>query len=265
LTITSVSNLHIISSAVLALSLVGSCASEPEPQLDEASTDLSAPATPVNLGAAAGFAILSESGISTVPPSAITGDMGVSPIAATAITGFSLTMDASNVYSTSPQVVGKVYAADYTSPTPANLTTAISDMEHAFTDAAGRAPDFTELGGGNLGGRILRRGVYKWGTGVSIASTLVLVGSSTDVWIFEIAQNLTLSNAVRVRLVGGAQPRNVFWQVSGGVTLGSSSHLEGIVLAKTAITLESTASVNGRLLSQTAVTLITNTVVRPAS
>lgn len=54
----------------------------------------------------------------------------------------------------------------------------------------------------------------------------------------------------------------MFWQVSGSVTLGSSAHLEGIVLAKTAIALGSTASVNGRLLSQTAVTLINNTVVR---
>jgi hypothetical protein len=50
-------------------------------------------------------------------------------------------------------VTGKVYAATYTSPTPSNLTTAVSDMETAFTDAAGRAPDFTETGAGNSAGR----------------------------------------------------------------------------------------------------------------
>jgi hypothetical protein len=92
---TSISKLQVISSAVLALSLVGGCAEDPEAELDgEASADLAAVATPVNLGTAAGFAILLQSGISTVPTSAITGDMGVSPISSTAITGFSLTMDA---------------------------------------------------------------------------------------------------------------------------------------------------------------------------
>ena len=84
---------------------------------------------PVNLGTAGNFAILAKSGISTVPTSAVTGDMGVSPIAATAMTGFSLILDSTGTFSTSSQVTGKAYAADYTSPTPSNLTTAVSNME----------------------------------------------------------------------------------------------------------------------------------------
>src|SRR5580692_5848388 len=63
---------------------------------------------PVNLGTAGNYVILSKSGISTVPTSAITGDIGVSPAAATFITGFSpLTASASNVFSMSSQVTGK--------------------------------------------------------------------------------------------------------------------------------------------------------------
>jgi len=271
LTISSISNLRVISSAVLALSLVGGCAGDPEAEQDgEASADQALLGNPVNLGTAGSYAILSQAGISTVPPSAITGDMGVSPISATAITGFSLTLDASNVFSTSPQVTGKVYAADYASPTPARLTTAVGDMQRAFTDAAGRSADVTELGGGNLGGLTLPPGVYKWGTSVLIPTSVTLKGLATDVWIFQIAQDLTLSNSASVILRSALplgllvpQAKNVFWQVSGGVTLGSSAHLEGVVLAKTAIALGSTASITGRLLSQTAVTLINDTVVRP--
>jgi len=64
-------------------------------------------------------------------------------------------------------VVGNVYAADYTSPTPSNLTTAVSDMQTAYTDAAGRTtPDFLNLGAGNISGLNLAPGLYKWGTGV---------------------------------------------------------------------------------------------------
>ncbi len=218
----------------------------------------------VNLGAAGGFAILAKSGISTVPLSAVTGDVGVSPAAATYVTGFSPMADPSNVYSTSPQVTGKIYAADYAVPTPSNLTTAVGDMQLAFTDAAGRAPGVTELGAGDISGRTLVPGVYKWGTGLLLTTDVTLSGRATDVWILQIAQDLTVGSGVTVHLSGGAQAKNVFWQVAGMVELGTTSHLEGVILTQTAITLATGASVNGRLLAQTAVSLDASTVVAPA-
>jgi hypothetical protein len=217
----------------------------------------------VDLGTAGNFVILSKTGISTVPASTITGDLGVSPAAATYITGFSLVADATNVFSTSADVTGKVYAANYASPTPANLTTAIGDMLTAFTSAAGRAAAVTNLGAGNIGGKTLAPGVYKWGTALLIPTDVTLDGSATDVWILQIAQGLTLSSGARVALTGGAVPANVFWQVSGAVTLGTTAHLEGVVLGQTMIALQTGASINGRLLAQTAVTLEASTVVQP--
>ena len=107
-------------------------------------------------------------------------------------------------------------------------------------------------------------GVYKWGTGVLVPTDLTLSGSATDVWIFQIAQDLTVSSAVKVTLAGGALAKNVFWQVSGNVALDTTAHLEGVVLSQTAITLGTGASINGRLLAQTAVTLDGSTVVEPA-
>src|SRR5580692_5759082 len=66
---------------------------------------------PVNLGTAGNYVILAKSAISNVPTSAVTGNIGISPAAATYITGFSpLTMDSTNEFSISSQVVGKVYA-----------------------------------------------------------------------------------------------------------------------------------------------------------
>ena len=216
------------------------------------------------LGTAGDFVILAKSGISTVPTSAVTGDMGVSPAAATYITGFSLTADSTNVFSSSPQVTGKVYAANYAAPTPSNMTTAVSDMQLAFTDAASRAPDVTELGAGDIGGMTLDAGVYKWGTGPLIPTDVTLDGSATDVWIFQIAKNLTMSSAKKIVLTGGALPKNVFWQVSGKVTLGTTAHFAGVVLCQTSITLKTGASIDGRLLAQTAVVLDASTVVEPA-
>ena len=87
-----------------------------------------------------------------------------------------------------------------------------------------------------------------------------------DVWIFEIAQDLTVANGAQVALAGGALPKNIFWQVAGGtgVAIGTGAHMEGVVLAAKAITLNTGATVNGRLLAQTAVTLDANTITQPA-
>ncbi len=222
---------------------------------------------PVVLGAAANYVILAKSGISTVPTSAVIGNLGVSPIDSTAITGFSLVLDSSTEFSTSSQVTGQVFAAGYSQPTPANLTTAVSDMATAYTDAAGRAAGTNELGAGNIGGMTLLAGVYKWSTGVTIPTNVTLSGGPNDVWIFQIAGDLMVAGGQSIILSGGAVPNNIFWQVAGGsgVTLGAAAHLQGIVLAATAINLGSTASVNGRLFAQTAVSLISNSVRQPVT
>jgi hypothetical protein len=217
----------------------------------------------VNLGTAGDYVILAKSGISTVPPSVVTGNIGVSPATATAITGFSLTKDATGVFATSTQVTGKVYASTYSVPTPSNLTTAVSDMQLAFTDAAGRAPDVTELGAGNIGGKTLTPGVYKWSSGLLIPTDVTLNGSATDVWIFQIAKNLTVSSATNVVLSGGAVPKNVFWEVAGSVALGTTVQFEGVILCQTMIALDTGASIDGRLLAQTAVKIESSTVVEP--
>jgi hypothetical protein len=219
----------------------------------------------VNLGSAINYVILAKSAISNVPTSAITGDLGLSPAAASFITGFSLTLPAASPYSTSAQVTGQVFASDYNTPTPSNLTTAVSDMQTAYTDAAGRVtPDFSELATGAIGGLTLARGLYKWTNTVTIDSDVTLNGSATDVWIFQIAGGITQASAVQVHLTGGALAKNVFWQAFGAVAIGTTAHMEGIILSQTSITLATGATVNGRLLAQTAVSLAGNTVVKPA-
>src|ERR1035438_130108 len=157
---------------------------------------------PVNLRTSGDFVIIAKTGISTTGTTHITGDIGVSPIAATAITAFGLIMDASNTFSTSSLVTGKVYAANYTTPTPTKMTTAVSDMETAYTNAAGRTlPDYTELYTGDLSGRTLTHGLYKWSTGVQVSSSGVTIsGTASDVWIFQIAQNLEFTSGAIVTL-----------------------------------------------------------------
>ena len=222
----------------------------------------SQPQAVVDLGAAGNYVILAKSAISNIAISAITGDLGLSPAATSYITGLPITN--ATGYATSSQVTGKLYAADMADPTPINLTTAVNNMITAYDDAAGRpTPDFSELGTGNIGGKTLTPGLYKWTNTVSLPSNVTILGSSTDVWIFQIAGDLTVSTSVNLILTGGALPKNIFWQVAGQATLGATSHFEGIILSMTGITFQTGASFKGRALAQTAVNLDGNTVTNP--
>jgi len=214
---------------------------------------------PVNLGTAGTFALLSKTGITDVYASAIVGDVGTSPI-----TGAALLL-------TCGEVSGKVFVVDAAGPLPCAinnasfLDTAVLDMGFAYDDAAGRVfPDFIELGAGEIGGLTLEPGLYKWGTGLLISTDVTLTGGPDDVWIFQVAGTLNQANGTRVTLAGGARAKNIFWQVAGAATLGTTAHFEGILLGKTLIAANTGASVNGRLLAQTAVTLQMNAVTQPA-
>ncbi|MFA6399295.1 MAG: ice-binding family protein, partial [archaeon] len=152
---------------------------------------------------------------------------------------------------------------DYTVPTPGDLTTAVSNMETAYTDAAGRAtPDYTELGAGDISGMTLYPGLYKWGTGVIINNgvTLDCQGDANAVYIFQIGDTLTVGNGAIVTLSNSCLAKNIFWQVAGQTTLGTTTVFNGTILDQVAIVLNNGGTLNGRALSQTAVTLIGNSV-----
>ncbi len=210
---------------------------------------------PVVMGTAANFRILAQSAITDVPASAITGEVGLSPAAGTFVAGL-----------TCAEVTGQIHTVTGTGPAPcsfadaAALTQAVSDAGTAYTDANSRAPDYTEFGAGNIGGRNLGPATYKWGTGVLITSNLTLTGGPNDVWIFQIAQGLTVSPGVQIILAGGALPQNIYWATFAAASLDTTTKFKGTILSQTSITMKTGATINGSLLAGTAVNLQQNTV-----
>lgn len=125
---------------------------------------------------------------------------------------------------------------------------------------------------GLIGGLTLTPGLYKWTTAVSIGSDITMSGAAADsestsprkkniqlirctAWIFQVTGTLTVANGVRMTLSGGAVAANIVWVVTDSITAGTTSHLEGVFLAKTSITLETGSTANSRLLAQTLVAL----------
>jgi len=227
----------------------------------------------VALGTAGNYAILAKTAVSTVPASVVTGNVGISPASRTFLTGWSLIAEPTDTYFTSAQVAapGKLYAADNVGgSTSVDLTTAIGDMQTAYTAAAGKAPAGGGLitacpGAGNFGGLTIAAGVYTCVPQVLIpgATILTLNGTATDVWVFQMAGGLNQTANTQVNLTGGALAKNVFWQSATTVTIGVGALMQGVILSKTDIVLGTGATENGRLLAQTAVTLQANTITQP--
>lgn len=227
----------------------------------------------VNLGTAANFAILTNTGIADAVGSAvITGNIGVSSVT----TGASITV-------TCPELVvgagiGQMFTRDAT-PVNTCLSTdktagniAAGDMGTAYTAAnavgGGAGVGTACPGTGNFGGQAIAPGVYTC-AGVTIPTnfTLAGTGAATDVWVFKLSGTLGMTGGAGMTFTGtqGALPQNVFWAVAGTVSIGAGSTLEGVVLGASSIATLAGSTVHGRLLSQSAVSLNggTNVVTQP--
>ncbi len=226
---------------------------------------------PVNLGSAARFAILSNSAITNIPTSAITGDVGISPGARSTITGFVLTPDASNTFSTSPEVIGQVFAADDAVPTPAMLILAKTDANLAYLDATSALRGTPTSISGNINGLTLVPGLYESGSSIQISPGgklyLDAQGDASAVFIIRSATSITTEATSEVVLTGSANPANIFWSAGSAVTLGTNSKMSGTIIASTSISLLTGARLDGRALIQSAaagqVSLDQNIIVKP--
>ncbi|MDQ2933737.1 MAG: ice-binding family protein [Chloroflexota bacterium] len=205
---------------------------------------------PVGLGTAAPFAVLAGTpAVTNSGPTTITGDVGIHP--AVAVTGFP------------PGTVnGTIHMAD------AVALQAKSDLVTAYNDAAGRTP-VTVVAGGTLGGKTLVAGVYKaGGVALDLTGTLTLDGQNdpNSVWVFQATSSLITASSSSVKLINGASPCNVFWQVTSSATLGSGSTFVGTIMALTSITMASGVTVNGRALARNGdVTLINDKITNSCS
>ena len=201
---------------------------------------------PVSLGAAAKFAVLGGTTVSSSGPTVVNGHLGVSP--GTATTG-------------SLKVRGMIHAGGKTA------AQAQGDLTGAYNDLAGRTIGALTVAG-NLGGLTLTPGLYKSTSSLEISSgdlTLDAQGDTNAVFIFQMPSTLTTTSGRQVILSGGARAANIYWQVGSSATLGPNSVFKGSILALNSVTLQSAATVEGRLLARTAaVTLDTDTITPPA-
>jgi len=92
-------------------------------------------------------------------------------------------------------------------------------------------------------------------------------GANNAVWIFQVGSAFTSVGSGpfpsaaggNVILTGGAQAKNVFWQISSSATIGDFTHFQGNVLALSNITMNSGAVADGRMLARNGSVIMTST------
>jgi hypothetical protein len=202
---------------------------------------------PVNLGSAGNFAVLAGTTITSTSGGTINGDVGVWPGDGW-VPGVPVVIVTGTIHVNDP--IAKLAQGD--------LTT-------AYNDTAGRTVDAI-LPGQELGGLVLAPGLYKSATAFDITTvnlTLHAYGDPNAVWIFQMGSALTVGSGCQVILAGGAQARNIFWQVGSSASLGTTSVFRGDILAHTSISVKTGARLDGRALAQGgAVTLDSNNLIK---
>jgi type VI secretion system secreted protein VgrG len=189
---------------------------------------------PIDLKSCSHFTILATSTVTTTGGGIINGDIGLSPAGSQGIPP--------------AQVNGTIYNGG---PIAAQAQLDLNDAIIAASPA--QLPGGINVGDGELGGRVLAPGVYKSAPG-SYAISLVdltLNGGPDDVWVFQMASTLTVGVGRQIILTGGAQARNIFWQVGSSATLQTSSVFKGTIMAYASITMNASSTMDGRALAQT--------------
>jgi len=201
---------------------------------------VTASANPI-LGSAATYGILAGSTVTCVTGGTINADVGVSPGSTT--TGFPPCV-----------ITGSTNLAN------AAAAQAQIDLTTAYNYLAGR-PCGTVVTPADLGGRTLAPGIYCAASSMAVTGTVTLdgQGNANAVWVFQMGSTLTTGTSANIALIGGAQAKNVWWQVGSSATLGTGTTFRGNILALTTITLVDNATMLGRALARNgAVSLGTN-------
>ncbi|MBC7540262.1 MAG: DUF3494 domain-containing protein [Bacteriovorax sp.] len=209
----------------------------------------------IDLGIADSFAIMAYTSITSAPTSNISGKVGLKPGIRSLIN-----------LNPNTEVAGgrvEVYAGDDVGDPSDYLNLAREDLIAAYRDVVARPTDKDKIEAykGKPGGKILPPGIYRWSEGVIISSDMTLEGNDTDIFIFQIAGDMSVAPKVRIVLSGGARAKNVFWQVSGKVTLESTTDVPGTIMSQLTFEMKSLAQLHGRALVKNGKLILSQNVI----
>ncbi|MFA5997919.1 MAG: ice-binding family protein [Candidatus Paceibacterota bacterium] len=188
-----------------------------------------------NLGTAASFSVFAGSAMTADALGAtVSGDLGVNP-------GLSVS-GPWTVGGTSYFGTGGLSGTAKTDATAAWTSMNPTNQPLGTTWDPASPPDMTPV-----------PGLYTRSGDATISTTLTLNGDASSVWIFQINNDLTFTNAATVVLGAGVSACNVYWQIDRDATINGSpgKQFVGTLIANNNVSLVSGATVVGRMMALT--------------
>ena len=233
-------------------------------------------------GTFGGTAGMTNQGILTI----INGNIGTIATTTSTVTGFHDTEG--DIFTETGSNIGNVNGTIYTctnSVTGPNstgvnaaycalATQARLDAQTAYLALAAMPSDGVLAG--NLAGTTINPGVYTNSSSVLIQGgdlTLDALGDANAIFVFQIGSTLTVGGPgaafpQSIILAGGAQAKNVFWQVGTAATInaGGGGTMVGTIISQAGVSFSTAGNValvtlNGRALSLGASVTMVNTVI----
>lgn len=235
-------------------------------------------------GTFGGTAGMTNTGTLTI----INGDIGTIATGTSMVTGFHDTYG--DIYTETPANIGAVNGKIYTcttsttGPTSTGVnapacdlaTQALQDARTAYLALQGM-PAGSDPGAGNLANLTLVPGTYTATSGSFMIEggdlTLDAQGDANATWVFQMATTLTVGGPgaaapQSIILAGGAQAKNVFWQVGSTATINAAGGgtMVGTIIAEAGVKISTADNMakmilNGRALSLGASVTMVNTVI----
>jgi hypothetical protein len=216
----------------------------------------------INLRSAASFGIASRAGLTSTGVTVVNGDVALHPTpTCTDSTGNAGASQSCLVktYSspTGMTVNGSIYWAGDPFDSGGTALSVTNDLNTAWVEGKNKVPTKPTVAGDQLSSGIpYLSGVYHnatLGLAAGGVATLDAQGDANAIFIFQVDSSFVDSGTTllptEIKLINGANARNVWFVAGLDVTIGSGTKWNGTILAGRTITINHGSTMNGRALA----------------
>ena len=216
---------------------------------------------PINLRGAASFGVASRAGLTSTGVTVVNGNVALYPTASctdsTGNAGASQTCLVKTYSSpTGMTVNGSIYFAGDPFDNGGTANSVTNDLQIAWNEGKSRVDTQGPVAGDELSGKIFIAGVYhnaNLGLAAGGMATIDAQNDANAVFIFKVDSSMTDSGTLllptQIKLINGAQAKNIYFVAGLDITIGSGTTWNGTVLAGRTATVNNGSTVNGRVLA----------------
>lgn len=216
---------------------------------------------PINLRSTATFGVASRAGLTSTGVTVVNGDVALYPTAtcidSTGNAGASQPCLVKTYASpTGMTVNGSIYFAGDPFDNGGTANSVTNDLQIAWNEGKNKTPTQGTVAGDELSGKVFNAGVYhnaNLGLAANGTATMDAQNDANAVFVFQVDSSMTDSGTLllptQIKLINGAQAKNIYFVAGLDITIGSGTMWNGTILAGRTATVNNGSTVLGRVLA----------------